>query len=86
MGSVVAVLAFLSLSTAGAVQARQIALRPVASSSFLQDFSLWVTSRLADVWAKDGITIDPNGTKHVGVQRVSGGPERSPGRLAGESK
>jgi hypothetical protein len=85
LSSVVAVLAFLSLSTAGTVQARPLDLRLATPSDALQDLSRWVSSGLASILAKDGITIDPNGGKHQEARRVPG-PGRPAGRLVGESK
>jgi hypothetical protein len=83
--SVVAVLAFLSLSTAGTAQTRPLALHPVAPSGLFQDLSRWVSSGLADIWAKDGAAVDPNGAKHQATQRAFG-PGRPAGRVGGEGK
>lgn len=84
MGSVVAVLAFLSLSTAGSVQARPVA--SVESPSGLAGGLLsWISSGVASLLNKDGIGLDPNGTKHETTRR-SPGTGTQHGRMAGEGK
>jgi hypothetical protein len=83
LSSVVAVLAFLSLSSAGTAQTH-VTFRLATPSGVLLDLSRWVSSGLASLLAKDGITIDPNGGKHQEVRRAPGS-ERPAGRLVGES-
>jgi hypothetical protein len=83
LSSVVAVLAFLSLSSAGTAQTH-VTFRLATPSGVLLDLSRWVSSGLADILAKDGIGLDPNG-KHQGARRVPG-PGRPAGRLVSESK
>jgi hypothetical protein len=84
MGSVVAVLAFLSLSTAGAVQARPVAYSP-AAPSVAADLGRWLSSGLAAILNKDGIGLDPNGTKHATTRRVPGVGTQH-GRVVSEGK
>jgi hypothetical protein len=76
MGSVAAVLAFLSLSTVGTVQARfTFHLAPAVA---FQDFSRWVSSGLAGISDKDGAAIDPNGAaKHQTPRRAPGGGKQA---------
>jgi hypothetical protein len=83
MSSVVAVLAFLSLSAAGPVQA-SVAFHLATPSGVLLDLSLWASSGLASVLAKDGIGLDPNGGKHQGARRAPGF-QRPAGRLVSKS-
>ena len=85
MVSVVAVLAFLSLSTAGAVQARPVALNLVSPAGALADLGRWLSAGVAGLLSKDGAAIDPNGTRKQGTRRVpgSGTPH---GRTADEAR
>jgi hypothetical protein len=85
MGSVVAVLAFLSLSTAGAVQARPVARSLASQSGALADLGRWLSSGVAGLLNKDGIGLDPNGTKHETTRRSPGGGAQH-GKGAGEGK
>jgi hypothetical protein len=80
MGSAVAVLAFLSLSTAGAVQARPIAFGQASPSSVAADLGRWLSSGLAAILNnKDGAAIDPNGVRKQDTYRIPGAG-RQPGR------
>jgi hypothetical protein len=63
--------AFLSLLTAGAVQARPLAIHPKAPAG-LQELWHWVTSG-PETWTKEGGAMDPNGQKPHGPS-----PGRSP--------
>ena len=85
MGSFVAVLAFLSLSTAGAVQARPVTLNLASPSGVLMDIGRWVSSGVAGLLNKDGAAIDPNGMKKQGTRRVPGAGAPH-GRTADEAR
>ncbi len=85
MGSFVAVLAFLSLSTAGAVQARPVTLNLASPSGVLMDIGRWVSSGVAGLLNKDGIGLDPNGTKHETTRRSPGAGTQH-GKVASEGK
>ena len=85
MVSVVVVLAFLSLSTAGAVQARPLALSLASPAGALVDLGRWLSAGVAGLLNKDGIGLDPNGTKHETTRRSSGAGTQH-GKGAGEGK
>jgi hypothetical protein len=63
--SVVTIPAFLSLLTAGAVQARPLAAHPGAPA-VLQELWHWVTSGGLENLQKEGPGMDPNGQKPHG--------------------
>ena len=84
LGSVVAVLAFLSLSTAGTVQARPVATPLAGSSGLLGGIFHWMSSEMP-ITAKAGGEMDPNGNKSR-VNRVKGAHEASPGRAAARER
>jgi len=86
MGSVVAVLAFLSLSTAGAVQARPVALTLASSSGVLGDLGRWLSSGVADLLDKDGAAIDPNGAAKHQTARRAPGTGKQAGKGQGEAR
>lgn len=69
----VAAPAFLSLLTAGALQARPLAAHPMAPAG-LGELWNWVTSG-PEMWTKEGGAMDPNGNKLHGPN-----PGRSPHR------
>ena len=81
----VAVLAFLSLSTAGAVQARPAASPAASPSGFAGTLLRWVSSGVSGLFNKDGIGLDPNGAKNYAVHRAPGAGTPH-GRAAGEGK
>jgi hypothetical protein len=62
MLSVAAILAFLSASTAGPCQARQVADWP-APTGFLQEIWHWAVSGPVSIFMKDTSNLDPNGLK-----------------------
>jgi hypothetical protein len=62
MISVAAVLAFLSILTAGAAEARPLAAGPSAGA-FVQELWAWAASGLVPMPTKDGSAADPNGLK-----------------------
>jgi hypothetical protein len=62
MISVAAVLAFLSILTAGAAEARPLAAGP-SVGAFVQELWAWAASGLAPLPTKDGSAADPNGLK-----------------------
>jgi hypothetical protein len=82
LSSVVAILAFLSLSLAGATQARPLAAPAAAPSGLLHQIVQWTNAGLASLLDKDGVAVDPNGAKHQ-VVRWAGG---EPGKARGEKK
>jgi hypothetical protein len=63
LSSVVAVLAFLSLSLAGAAQARPLAAPAAVPSELFQQLWQWMGSGLSCLLNKDGVGMDPNGAK-----------------------
>jgi hypothetical protein len=63
--SVVAIPAFLSLLTAGALQARPLAVHAGAPTIF-QELWQWVASGALGSLTKEGPGMDPNGTKPHG--------------------
>ncbi len=62
MISLAAILAFLSIVTAGAAEARPLAAGPSAGA-FVQELWAWAASGLAPMLTKDGSAADPNGLK-----------------------
>jgi len=64
--------AFLSLLTAGALQARPLAIHPMAPAG-LRELWHWVISG-PEVWTKEGGAMDPNG----GNKLHGPNPGRSP--------
>ncbi len=62
--SVVAIPAFLSLLTAGALQARPLT-GPTGALAGFQELWHWVTSG-PEMWTKEGGAMDPNGNKPHG--------------------
>ena len=68
--SVVAIPAFLSLLTAGALQARPLTVH-TGPLTGLQELWHWVTSG-PEMWTKEGGAMDPNGNKPHGPN-----PDRS---------
>ena len=63
---VAAVLALLSVLTAGAVEARPLAAGP-APAGFLQELWQWAVSGLAPVLNKDTSQMDPNGLRYHAI-------------------
>ncbi|HEX4494378.1 MAG TPA: hypothetical protein VIE43_01810 [Thermoanaerobaculia bacterium] len=82
LSSVVAVLAFLSLSLAGAAEARPLAAPAAESVGLLHQIMRWADAGLSSLLDKDGVAIDPNGAKHQVVRRAGG----EPGKARGEEK
>ena len=74
--SVVWVPAFLSLLTAGALQARPLAVHPMAPAG-LREFWHWVTSG-PEVLTKEGGAMDPNGSSNNSNKFHGPNPGRSP--------
>jgi hypothetical protein len=63
LSSVVAVLAFLSLSLAGAAQARPLVAPAATPSNLFQQICRWLSSNAATIATKTGVEMDPNGHK-----------------------
>lgn len=80
MRFVVAVSALLILLTAGAVQARPLN-APAPAAGLLTQVWQSLISSWAGVWAKDGVGLDPNGSKAHGPGLPSSAGKGHPSRL-----
>lgn len=83
MISVAAVLALLSILTAGAAEARPLAAGPSAGA-FVQELWAWAASGLVPIPVKDGSAADPNGLKRHPVHsgRAADAGRQVPGATA----